>query len=74
MDAQYSSLLGITQQEMKTCFKEHIDLFAKSEGMSKSERKFICSGLNLQIEMWVSGWLRRYKQWDQADNQKKMEA
>ncbi|MCD6185230.1 MAG: AAA family ATPase, partial [Deltaproteobacteria bacterium] len=49
MDAQYSSLLGITMQEMEICFKEHIDLFAKSEGI----RKFELIG---KIRYWYNGF------------------
>ncbi|MEA3385169.1 MAG: AAA family ATPase, partial [Thermodesulfobacteriota bacterium] len=37
MNAGYSSLLGITQQEMKSCFKKYIDQFLESENIDKSE-------------------------------------
>jgi hypothetical protein len=49
MDGRYSSLLGITLQEMKGCFKEHIDLFAKSEGIEKSK-------LITKITNWYDGF------------------
>jgi hypothetical protein len=49
MDAGYSSLLGITQQEMDSCFKEHIDLFAKSEEIDKSK-------LIKKITSWYDGF------------------
>ena len=49
MDAGYSSLLGITQQEMDVCFKEHIDLFTKSEEIDKSK-------LIKKITSWYDGF------------------
>ena len=49
MDVRYSSLLGITQQEMERCFEEHIDVFAKSEGIDKSE-------LIEKIAYWYNGF------------------
>jgi len=48
MNAGYSSLLGITRQEMVSCFKEHIDQFLESEGIDKSELiKKITNWMNL---------------------------
>ncbi|MEA1900200.1 MAG: AAA family ATPase [Thermodesulfobacteriota bacterium] len=49
MDARYSSLLGITQEEMEGGFKEYIDQFAESEGSSKS-------GLIEKITYWYDGF------------------
>ncbi len=49
MDAQYSSLLGITQEEMKVCFKDYIDRFAKLEGISNAE-------LIGKIAYWYNGF------------------
>nr|MBL0700619.1 AAA family ATPase [Desulfobacterales bacterium] len=49
MDTRYSSLLGITQEEMKNNFKEHIDLFAKSEGVKKTK-------LIEKITYWYNGF------------------
>ena len=49
MDTQYSSLLGITLQEMKTCFKDHINRFAKYEGIQKPE-------LIEKIKYWYNGF------------------
>ncbi|MEA3416865.1 MAG: AAA family ATPase, partial [Thermodesulfobacteriota bacterium] len=49
MDARYSSLLGITREEMEGSFKEHIDQFAESEGSSKSE-------LIEKITYWYDGF------------------
>ena len=49
MDARYSSLLGITQEEMEGSFKEYIDQFAESEGSSKSE-------LIEKITYWYDGF------------------
>jgi hypothetical protein len=37
MDAGYSSLLGINRQELEGNFKEHLDLFSKSEEIDSSE-------------------------------------
>jgi hypothetical protein len=49
MDTKYSSLLGITGQEMETCFKEHIDRFAEIEGVSNAE-------LIEKITYWYNGF------------------
>ena len=49
MDTRYSSLLGITGQEMETCFKEHIDRFAEIEGVSNAE-------LIEKITYWYNGF------------------
>ena len=49
MNAGYSSLLGITRQEMESCFKEHIDQFLESEGIDKSE-------LIKKITYWYDGF------------------
>ncbi len=49
MDARYSSLLGITREEMEGSFKEYIDQFAESEGSSKSE-------LIEKITYWYDGF------------------
>ncbi|MEA3416139.1 MAG: AAA family ATPase [Thermodesulfobacteriota bacterium] len=49
MDTGHSSLLGITGQEMKSSFKDHIDLFAKLEGISNAE-------LIKKITYWYNGF------------------
>ena len=49
MDAGHSSLLGITREEMADNFKDHIEQFAKSEEMSKSE-------LIKKITYWYNGF------------------
>ena len=49
MDTRYSSLLGITRQEMESCFTEYIDFFAKSEAIKKSE-------LIEKIIFWYNGF------------------
>jgi hypothetical protein len=49
MDTRYSSLLGITGYEMKTCFKEHIDRFAKTEEITNAE-------LIEKITYWYNGF------------------
>ena len=49
MDKRYSSLLGITREEMRSSFKEHIDQFAGSEGVGKSE-------LIEKIRYWYDGF------------------
>jgi len=49
MDARYSSLLGITRQEMESSFKEHIDQFSESEGIDKFE-------LIKKITCWYDGF------------------
>ncbi|MBW2740432.1 MAG: AAA family ATPase, partial [Deltaproteobacteria bacterium] len=49
MNAGYSSLLGITRQEIENCFKEHIDQFLESEGIDKSE-------LIKKITYWYDGF------------------
>ena len=49
MDTRYSSLLGITGQEMETCFKEHIDRFAEIEDVSNAE-------LIEKITYWYNGF------------------
>ena len=49
MDTKYSSLLGITRQEMETSFKEHIDRFAKTEDVSNAE-------LIEKIAYWYDGF------------------
>ncbi|MEA2083760.1 MAG: AAA family ATPase [Thermodesulfobacteriota bacterium] len=49
MNAGYSSLLGITRQEMENSFKKYIDQFAGSEGVNKSE-------LIKKITYWYDGF------------------
>ena len=49
MDARYSSLPGITKEEMEDSFKDRIDQFAKSEGLSKPE-------LIKKITYWYNGF------------------
>ena len=49
MGMKYSSLLGITRQEMEDSFKDHIDQFAESEGVSKLE-------LIKKITYWYNGF------------------
>ena len=49
MDKRYSSLLGITREEMADSFEEYIDQFAESEGVSKSE-------LIEKITYWYDGF------------------
>ena len=49
MDPMYSSLLGITLKDLKSCFKEYIDQFAKTEGVGKSE-------LIEKITCWYDGF------------------
>jgi hypothetical protein len=49
MNAGYSSLLGITSQEMEICFKKHIDQFLESEEIDKSE-------LIKKITYWYDGF------------------
>ena len=49
MGMKYSSLLGITRQEMEDSFKDHIDQFAESEGVSKAE-------LIKKITYWYDGF------------------
>ncbi|MEA3385596.1 MAG: AAA family ATPase [Thermodesulfobacteriota bacterium] len=49
MDTGYSSLLGITGQEMEICFKEHIDQFAKTEEIANAE-------LIEKITYWYDGF------------------
>ena len=49
MDTRYSSLLGITREEILGSFKEYIDEFAGSEGVSKSE-------LIEKITYWYDGF------------------
>lgn len=49
MNVGYSSLLGITQQEMKSCFKKYIDQFLESENIDKSE-------LIKKITYWYDGF------------------
>jgi len=49
MDAQYSSLLGITMEEMETCFKDHIDFFVKRKKISNAE-------LMKKIIYWYNGF------------------
>ena len=49
MDTRYSSLLGMTRREVVTCFKEHIDWFAKSEGIGNTE-------LIKKITDWYNGF------------------
>ncbi|MEA2084834.1 MAG: AAA family ATPase [Thermodesulfobacteriota bacterium] len=49
MNAGYSSLLGITRQEMENSFKKYIDQFAGSEEVSKSE-------LIKKITYWYDGF------------------
>jgi len=49
MDTQYSSLLGITRQEMKAFFKEHIDRFAETEGITNVK-------LIEKITFWYDGF------------------
>ncbi|MEA1901840.1 MAG: AAA family ATPase [Thermodesulfobacteriota bacterium] len=49
MDTRYSSLLGITGEEMESGFKEYIDQFTKTEGVGKSE-------LIEKITCWYDGF------------------
>ena len=49
MDTRYSSLLGITKEEMEHNFKEYINQFAKSEKVSKSD-------LIKKITYWYNGF------------------
>ncbi|MBW2740308.1 MAG: ATP-binding protein [Deltaproteobacteria bacterium] len=49
MGMRYSSLLGITREEMEDSFKDHIDQFAESEGVSKPE-------LIKKITYWYDGF------------------
>jgi len=49
MDAKYSSLLGITRQELENSFKDHIDLFAESESIDKTH-------LVEKITYWYDGF------------------
>lgn len=49
MDARYSSLLGITKQELADSFKDHINQFAASEEISKPE-------LIKKIIYWYNGF------------------
>ena len=49
MDMKHSSLLGITKEEMGDSFKNHINQFAKSEGISKPE-------LIKKITYWYNGF------------------
>ena len=49
MDFSYSSLLGITRQEMETSFKEYIDRFAEAEDVSNAE-------LIKKITYWYNGF------------------
>jgi hypothetical protein len=49
MDTRCSSLLGITRQEMESCFKEHIDRFAETEDISNAE-------LIEKIAYWYDGF------------------
>ena len=49
MDTRYSSLLGITRQEMEYSFNEHIDRFAKTEDVSNTE-------LIEKIAYWYNGF------------------
>ncbi|WDN90065.1 hypothetical protein BuS5_03035 [Desulfosarcina sp. BuS5] len=49
MDTGYSSFLGITMQEMKTFFKDHIDQFAKTENITKAV-------LIEKITYWYNGF------------------
>jgi hypothetical protein len=49
MDTKYSSLLGINGEEMESRFNDHIDLLARSEGVSRSE-------LIEKITYWYNGF------------------
>jgi len=49
MDARYSSLLGITREEMEDSFKEYIDQFAETESVSNAE-------LIEKITYWYDGF------------------
>ena len=49
MGTRYSSLLGITGEEMESSFKNYIDQFAKTEDVSKSE-------LIEKITYWYDGF------------------
>ena len=49
MDIRYSSLLGISGQEMETCFERHIDQFAKIEEITNAE-------LVEKITYWYDGF------------------
>ncbi|MDL1964053.1 MAG: ATP-binding protein [Deltaproteobacteria bacterium] len=49
MDARYSSFLGITKEEIVDNFKDHIEQFAESEGVSEPE-------LIKKITYWYNGF------------------
>jgi hypothetical protein len=49
MGMRYSSLLGITREEMEDSFKDHIDRFAETEGVSNAE-------LIEKITYWYDGF------------------
>jgi hypothetical protein len=49
MDTRYSSLLGITREEMECSLNDHIELLARSEGVSRSE-------LIEKITYWYDGF------------------
>lgn len=49
IDTKYSSLLGITRQEMEHSFKEHIDRFAETENITNAE-------LIEKIAYWYDGF------------------
>ena len=49
MDTRYSSLLGITGEEMENSFNDHIDLLARSDGVSRS-------GMIEKITYWYDGF------------------
>ena len=49
MDTRYSSLLGITKQEMEICFEKHMDQFVKVEEITGAE-------LIEKIAYWYNGF------------------
>ena len=49
MDVKYSSLLGITKEEMEISFKNHIDHFAETEKINRAE-------LIKKITHWYNGF------------------
>lgn len=49
MDPAYSTMLGYTQQELETCFTEHIDAFAEREKIPKAQ-------LLEEIRQWYNGF------------------
>ncbi len=48
-DAQYAALLGITQEEVDTCFADYLDGFASEKGLA-------AAALREQIRFWYNGF------------------